>query len=77
MTPAHALQLMESQERLERDGWRFELEWCGRTGTWSVAVRHPWDKSKSPIFARSNRRDALAQALQYAELTQEGVRDAG
>ncbi len=70
MTAQNALHLMLSQQSLELRGWRFtpippregqRHEW--RVGARSVLV------DVMAEFSRPQRHDALAQALQWAEMT--------
>lgn len=71
MTDSHAARILAMQERLELRGWHFDVAWFDSVGLWSV---HVWHRHlDGQRFTRNSRADALAQALQYAELEQTNV----
>jgi hypothetical protein len=69
MSPSQALHLMLSQQSLELRGWHFGILPPYRySAVWSVVVWHDSDRAGRKTFDRPQRHDALAQALQFAEM---------
>jgi hypothetical protein len=69
MNASQALHLMLSQQSLELRGWHFGILPPYRySAVWGVVVWHDSDRSKRETFERPQRHDALAQALQFAEM---------
>lgn len=62
-----ALKLVLAQEKLERAGWRFDTQWLIGAEKWDVWAWHSVTYAGAH-FTRTERSDALAHALQYAEL---------
>ncbi len=67
MTPNHALYLAEHQERHERNGWSLLVVYLDAVNEWAVWAQHP-GLGVQEHFARPDRSDALAQALQWATM---------
>jgi hypothetical protein len=66
MSPAQALKMLAMQERLERDGWRFDVQWLIGPQRWDVWAWHSVTYN-GQHFTREDRTDALAHALQWAD----------
>jgi hypothetical protein len=69
MNASQALHLMLSQTSLELRGWHFAaLPPTRYSVVWSVVVWHDSGRADRKTFERPQRHDALAQALQFAEM---------
>jgi hypothetical protein len=72
-TQAYRMSL--AQERLERDGWRFYVHYLAGVDKFSVFVQKR-TFGLCETFVRADRADALAHALQFAELENAMVAEA-
>lgn len=72
MTADRALELDQFQERLERKGWEFCSKYFAGIEKYNWrAYKRSWGMCEA--FSRTDRDDARAHALQWAEMTEGAV----